>query len=325
MRPLLATLLLLPSLAWAQPVLQNPVRCPEGVLCPVRNHVDLDPGPGRTDYTCGRLSYDGSTGTDIAIPNLTLMAQGIPVLAAADGEVLRIRDGMPDISIEDPLAPSVKGREAGNSVILDHGEGWTTQYAHLMKGSIHVHPGQRVRAGDPMALMGLSGNTEFPHLEIVVRKDGSIVDPYKGLQDKPDCTVPGNPLWSSEAATALAYVETALLAMGFAAARAEETVAEAGGYGGFTLLPETSALVVWADVMGVLGNEQETITIRAADGTVLHHTSKALERPYVSWFTFSGRKRPPEGWPTGPLTATYRLSRNGTVVVDHTIPVPRHR
>ena len=41
-----------------------PVDCAFGSVCSVQNYVDLDPGPGRLDPGCGRLSYDGHDGTD---------------------------------------------------------------------------------------------------------------------------------------------------------------------------------------------------------------------------------------------------------------------
>ena len=108
------------------------------------------------------------------------MAKGVQVLAAAAGTVLRLRDGMDDVSIRVTGADAVKDREAGNSLIIDHGNGWETQYGHLRKGSIIVKPGQTVTAGQPIALMGLSGNTEFTHTHFEVRHNGKPVDPYTG-------------------------------------------------------------------------------------------------------------------------------------------------
>ena len=76
-----------------------PIDCRPGEDCWVINHVDLDPGPGRRDYRCGAMSYDGHKGTDFALRNLARLADDVAVLAAADGRVVGARDGMADVSI----------------------------------------------------------------------------------------------------------------------------------------------------------------------------------------------------------------------------------
>src|SRR4051812_44563995 len=150
------------------PVLSFPVACEIGVTCFVQNYVDHDSGSGAKDYRCGALTYDGHDGTDIRLPNLAAMRKGVAVVAAADGVVRARRDGMDDVSIRDAGASAVKGREAGNGVVIDHGNGWQTQYAHMRKGSILVKPRNRVSAGQALGLVGLSGDTEFPHLHFTV-------------------------------------------------------------------------------------------------------------------------------------------------------------
>lgn len=49
--------------------LSLPIACTPGTDCWVVNYVDLDPGPGRRDYRCGEMSYDGHKGTDIGLAN----------------------------------------------------------------------------------------------------------------------------------------------------------------------------------------------------------------------------------------------------------------
>ena len=121
-----------------------PVECAFGSICSVQNYVDLDPGPGRLDPGCGRLTYDGHDGTDFRVRDLIAMEEGVRVLAAADGVVKATRDGMADVSIREIGREAVSGREAGNGVLIDHGGGWETQYSHLRSGSVSVEPGDRV-------------------------------------------------------------------------------------------------------------------------------------------------------------------------------------
>jgi murein DD-endopeptidase MepM/ murein hydrolase activator NlpD len=87
--------------------------------------------------------------------------QGAPVVAAASGSVLfaGYRGGY------------------GNTVILDHGNGVTTLYAHLSSGSIRVSAGQSVSKGARIASVGSTGNSTGPHLHFEVRVNGVPKDP----------------------------------------------------------------------------------------------------------------------------------------------------
>lgn len=63
----------------------------------------------------------------------------------------------------------------GNTVILDHGYGYKTLYAHLYK--VLVRKGQKVRRSDIIALVGNTGKSTGPHLHYEVRLNGKPVDP----------------------------------------------------------------------------------------------------------------------------------------------------
>ena len=63
----------------------------------------------------------------------------------------------------------------GNTIVLDHGFGYTTLYAHLYKGLVRV--GQKVKRGDVIALVGNTGKSTGPHLHYEVRINDKPVDP----------------------------------------------------------------------------------------------------------------------------------------------------
>lgn len=67
----------------------------------------------------------------------------------------------------------------GNSVILDHGNGLTTLYAHAQE--LYVAEGQTVERGKAIAAVGSTGLSTGPHLHFEVRKDGEPVDPMDYL------------------------------------------------------------------------------------------------------------------------------------------------
>src|SRR4051794_30969188 len=89
--------------AFAQDIqLHLPVACEVGRNCLVQHYVDLDTSSAARDYQCGSLTYDGHDGTDFRVPTVKA---AVDVLAAAPGRVLRLRDGVPDVSVR------VRGRE----------------------------------------------------------------------------------------------------------------------------------------------------------------------------------------------------------------------
>jgi lipoprotein NlpD len=98
------------------------------------------------------------TGLDIAAPRNT------PVLAAADGEVTYSGSGL---------------RGYGNLVVIDHGQGVVTLYAHNRRNL--VRKGQRVKRGERVARVGSTGHSTGPHVHFEVQIDGKRVNPRNYL------------------------------------------------------------------------------------------------------------------------------------------------
>jgi murein DD-endopeptidase MepM/ murein hydrolase activator NlpD len=67
----------------------------------------------------------------------------------------------------------------GNTVILDHGGGWTTLYAHASQ--LNVRAGQTVRRGQTVSFVGSTGMSTGPHLHFELRYMGNPVDPMSRL------------------------------------------------------------------------------------------------------------------------------------------------
>jgi len=121
---------------------------------PVRGRVSSGVGTRRDPWT-GEPEFHA--GLDIPEPI------GTPVRAAADGRV--------DFS----------GSRAGGGqvVVLDHGRGVVTKYAHLSK--IHVKKGETVRKGEEIAAVGNTGKSTSPHLHYELRLNGVPIDPRRQL------------------------------------------------------------------------------------------------------------------------------------------------
>ncbi|MTJ04947.1 MAG: M23 family metallopeptidase [Sediminimonas qiaohouensis] len=306
------------------PTLTLPADCTLGQTCFIQQYTDADPGPGAADYTCGGLSYDGHKGTDFGLPSRAAMRAGVAVLAAAPGTVSALRDGMPDTGWTDATADAVKGRDCGNGVVIDHGQGWQTQYCHMRRGSISVARGQAVTRGQRLGQVGLSGRTQFPHVHLSVRRDGAVVDPF--APDGPpacdgDVTRARNSsdtLWQ----TPPAYVPGGLLNAGLST-RVPDYAAIKDGTAATPLTREAPALVVWGYAFGGQRGDILRLVITGPDAQVIAHDAK-LEKAQAQFFRAAGRKRPHGGWPPGAYRITVEMIRDGTALARITRTTTLH-
>jgi len=101
-------------------------------------------------------------GIDIAGPGIT----GATVVAARSGVV-----ELAEIH-----------RSFGHQVVIDHGNGVRTRYAHLQAGSISVTRGQRVSMGQSIGRVGRTGNATGPHLHFEVIVNGVPQNPLNFVQ-----------------------------------------------------------------------------------------------------------------------------------------------
>jgi hypothetical protein len=284
----------------------QPVACTLGTDCHVQNYVDRDPGPGTADVGCGNLTYNGHDGTDFALSSLAAMQAGVDVLAAAPGTVRGIRDGMPDISISDPAAPPLEGRDCGNGVAIDHGNGWETQYCHMKRGSIRVRTGDRVETGQPLGQIGLSGNTEFPHLHLTIRQNGVERDPFAPEPTTACGSVPPDTLWSAP----LAYDPFGFTGAGFFTAVPEWDAIKAGLSSPAALPTDAPALVLWASYFGPRAGDELTLAITGPEGEVIRQTV-AVDRTQAVAFRAVGKRTPQGGWPAGSYAGEVVMTRSG--------------
>ena len=110
----------------------------------------------RSDPFTGVRSFH--TGTDMACP------EGTPILAAMSGKIADVGTN----------------RTYGNYIIINHGNGYQTLYAHMSKTI--ATKGQWVTQGSKIGLVGSTGYSTGPHLHFMVYKNGNRIDPMTVLK-----------------------------------------------------------------------------------------------------------------------------------------------
>ena len=112
----------------------------------------------RTDPFSGEGAFHA--GVDISAP------KGTPVKATGDGLVVH----------------AAWGGQYGKLVVVEHGNGFQTYYAHMSQ--IEVVEGQTVRRGDLVGLTGSTGRSTSPHLHYEVRRGGTAINPHPYLNGR---------------------------------------------------------------------------------------------------------------------------------------------
>ncbi len=297
------------------PVLSLPLDCTLGETCFIQQFVDHDSGPDSVDFACGAATYDGHKGTDIRLPSGADMARGVAVLAAADGVVLGRRDGMADRRLQTAKdRAAIKGRECGNGVLLDHGDGWRTQYCHMKRGSIRVQKGQTVKRGTALGLVGLSGNTQFPHVHLSVEKDEQVIDPFQPQKVNECGPMGAENLWGEGFPADFTYQPTQIVLAGFAATAVKYDAVLDGKYVDLSSLARDKPLVAYGLAMNLRRGDRFQIFLQGPSGIITQTTGKPLAKNKAQWMSFAGKKAPSGGWPKGAYQSRISVLRAGKVL-----------
>ncbi len=147
--------LFLPGVGLDQKTLQS--RMGELFMVPITAKFRwTSPYGWRADPFTGVRSFH--TGTDMACP------EGTPILAAMSGRISEVGNN----------------RTYGNYIIINHGNGYQTVYAHMSKAI--SKKGQWVTQGSKIGLVGSTGYSTGPHLHFMVYKNGNRIDPMTVLK-----------------------------------------------------------------------------------------------------------------------------------------------
>ena len=297
-------LILLSVLPAASLELRLPADCKLGEDCFFQQFADMKDGDGAIDPFCGIATYEGHDGVDLRILSMKDLARSIPVVAVADGEVLRGRDGVEDRLVStEAERKAIMPKACGNGVVIAHADGVETQYCHLRKGSVVVKPGQKLKAGDKIGDIGASGLAQFPHIHLTVRINGVEMDPLTGRKVGDGCVTnrsEAKPLFAPEIMAEIKPLEPAILGLGMAGDvfKYEDLVVHGA--------PETAtssdpARVVWVWLANLKSGDRLRIGLSGPDGQrVVETTTEPLDKTKAVYFSYTGKKG-------GPNPGRYKL------------------
>ncbi len=185
----------------------------------------------------------------------------------------------------------------------------------MANGTLTIKPGDRVAAGQPLGLVGLSGETEFPHLHLTVRRDDRVVDPF-AVDVQPGSCGGGTPLWDEPSQKAMAYRAGEVINRGFSDRPLTLEAIENDEQHPEKPTPRAAALVAYVLTIGLERGDQQTLRILDPNWKLFsEYVAAPLDHDKAQAFVMTGRKRHNDPWPTGTYRATYRVQRAGATVI----------
>lgn len=300
------------------PQLSLPIACQLGETCFIQNYVDVDPGPGARDHMCGSATYQAHKGTDFRLRSAAQSKKGVGVLAAADGTVKRVRDGMADVFAKATSRKALKGRQCGNGLVIDHGDGWETQYCHMRKDSLTVKTGDKVARGQRLGDVGHSGKAEFAHLHLSVRHNGVTIDPFSGRSPDGVCAAQSHKaegLWDENAAKVLNYRDGQVFAVSFFDAVPVLDALERDHVGAEPDR-QSGQLILVARFLNLRGGDRIRLAIEGPAGFHVQSRNKPLERHKATYMAYVGKRRTAPSWPPGQYEGHAQVLRGDTVISE---------
>ncbi len=293
-------------------MLKQPIACDMGKNCFIQKYVDHDTSRGWIDYKCGHLSNDGHKGTDFRLLGIPQMDAGVNVLAAAAGEVIGVRDGVADVLFRHADKKKIAGKECGNGVVINHDNGWQTQYCHMKKDSIAVEKGQKVEQGAVLGQVGLSGNTDFPHLHLTLRKDGKTIDPFTNRGMESGCGLSGATNWEEKTLEKMEYVSPGLIGMGFTDKKPTNESVMKGENNATELPSDAPMMLFWAQIYGPKEGDTMTVKLHGTETGTLAESSHVFTGNKADYLMFVGKRLKEEAWPQDAYIGTITLTRDIT-------------
>ena len=172
----------------------------------------------------------------------------------------------------------------------------------MAKGSVRVKVGDQMTTGQPIGLVGLSGDTEFFHLHFTVRRDGKIVDPFAYGAPENSCSG-GRSIWAASLGEQTQYRPGEIIDYGFAGIAPTMELIESGEIGKHPVTPGSDALVAYVRAIGLQAGDQQFLAVQGPNGAAVSAANlPALDRDKAQFLVIAGKKRTEAAWPAGRYT-----------------------
>lgn len=296
-------------------MLELPIDCEFGKTCFIQKYPDASQGKSYRDYRCGTLTNDGHKGTDFRLMNYDSLNEGVDVLASASGTVIDVRNYMPDVNAALIDIKTVWNRGYGNMVLIDHGKGLKTLYAHLKRDSIPVKIGDSVQAKDILGQVGMSGLTDYPHLHFELLLNNKRIDPFTNRNIETKCGVAAQQnLWKET----VPYKASYLVRLGLFDQRLNRHAMEYKLYENARLKTSTKALILNAYVAGIQkGDKYQVRLFQDVEAAPFFDNEGEYKENKAFAVISGGRKHSGKPWPKGRYRGEliYRRLVNGKLEI----------
>lgn len=296
------------------PRLGLPIACEPQRTCFIQHYVDVAPEAGSQDFRCGHATYKGHSGVDFRVLSAAAARDGVAVVAAAAGRVKGLRDGMADAFPREAGKAAIAGVECGNGIVLDHADGWETQYCHLRRGSVRVKIGEQVERGAILGEVGFSGLADSAHLHLTVRRQGKPVDPFTGRSPDGSCLRDGAaaaPLFEPAVLAAFPYADTTVLQLGFAERPLGWAELEHDHTTAQAVTPASPALVFFIRLTHLRAGDRVALDLKGPGGLDITTPGVAVDRNKPIFVAHAGARRRQAPWPAGSYEGTATVIRDG--------------
>jgi hypothetical protein len=293
--------------------LQFPANCAIGEDCFVLFYPDSYNTSRFTDHKCGSRTFDQNHATVITSHSIQQMLNGVAVLSAADGKVLKVKKDN-ELSDDDQYIKSPSGN-CGNQVIISHGQGWETHYCFLKPDSILVEEKQTIKQGEQIAEMGSVGYTQgLPNLYFYVYYNGKPVDPFVGQMTYSACNSIQKPLWL----TPIPYQSLNVIGAGVDDKPIDrDYIIEFGGMHKSRISSNSKNFGFWIFVAGLLDGDEEVFEIYEPGGS-LEHNYKGIIKNFKGFHYYINAiefDKPSKGFKKGTWKLRYLASRKSKPIL----------
>ena len=272
-----------------------PVSCRIMENCWITNHVDLNKNINQVeDYMCGKKVSDNNQSTHISLASKSSYHENIPVLATAEG-IVRVAE--------------LDSGFCGGRVLIEHKDGWQSSYCHLNPELITVIKGQKVKAGDVLGLIGVSGQSQWPHLSFAVLRNGMVFDPFSGRTPLEGCLKASTPLW--EGGMNPLYEPAHVTNIGFTVGHVTNQEITSGAIAAAKeIATNTPQISLWAMLMNISSNDDISLKIEEPSGRILNQLDIKIKNDADFHPIYFVTRRQNFLWDEGLYKGTITITRN---------------